>query len=104
MSTRSIEKILSEEDKLSSKNLDCILRKNISDISLDDLKQIEKIAIFKDNVTVQEIKEIENMLGSRVLEIDKDISNIRLWLGKTHIKNEQNWVSIKQNKLSNVLL
>ena len=29
-------------------------------------------------------------LGSRVLEIDKKISNIRLWLRKTHIKNEQN--------------
>jgi len=31
-----------------------------------------------------------NKKGSRVLEIDKNMSNIRLWLGKIHIKNEQN--------------
>jgi len=30
------------------------------------------------------------MIGSRVLELDKNISKIRLWLGKTHIKNERN--------------
>jgi len=31
-----------------------------------------------------------NYVGSRVLEQDKKISNIRLWLGKQYIKNDKN--------------
>ena len=33
---------------------------------------------------------LDNKKGSRVLEIDKNMNNIRLWLGKIHIKNERN--------------
>ena len=54
-------------------------------IILDEIRKVLKIQI--------KCKKVESCLqkyGSRVLELDKNISKIRLWLGKTHIKNERN--------------